>query len=179
MRFLPIGVPYHSHLLEGATERAMAAIESTDASFWAPSNLATAVYHTEDGTDLRQSTDGSLLKSLLTQIFTSPIYWATKATNFPASATHAIDFGTGGASGIGSLSVRNWEGRGIRTIMLGNRATGTGAGKEAWAAGEVARETRWTEKFSPKLVRTRDGKIHIDTPFSRLLSKPPLMIGGM
>lgn len=25
----------------------------------------------------------------------------------------------------------------------------------------------------------RDGRIHIDTPFSRLLSKPPLMVAGM
>lgn len=178
MRFLPIGVPYHSHLLDGATERALAAIESTDAGFWSPSSLAFAVYNTEDGSDLRQATDSSLLKSLFTQIFTSPIYWGSKATNFPETATHAIDFGTGGSSGIGSLCARNWEGRGIRTIMLGNRAEGTGAGKEAWAK-TVPREVRWTEKFSPKLVRTSDGRVHLDTPFSRLLSKPPLMIAGM
>lgn len=181
MRFLPIGVPYHSHLLNGATERALAAIGSTDAQFWSPSSLATAVYHTEDGSDLRKSSDSSLLKSIFDQIFTSPIHWGSKATDFPASATHAIDFGTGGASGIGSLCVRNWEGRGIRTVMLGNRAQGAGAGLEAWNENDklVVGETRWTEKWSPKLVKTKDGKMHIDTPFSRLLAKPPLMIGGM
>ncbi|GAA5936216.1 hypothetical protein JCM1841_007037 [Sporobolomyces salmonicolor] len=179
MRFLPINVPYHSHLLQGATEKAVAAIGSSDASFWSPSALSCAVYNTEDGSDLRQLSSGeALLTSIFAQIFTSPIYWATKATNFPATATHAIDFGTGGSSGIGSLCARNWEGRGIRSIMLGNRGEGVGAGKEAWGS-KVIDEDKWTEKFRPRLVRTSDGKIHIDTPFSRLLSKPPLMVAGM
>ncbi|BGP17655.1 hypothetical protein JCM10213_004639 [Rhodosporidiobolus nylandii] len=177
MRFLPINVPYHSHLLQGATEKAVAAT-SSDASFWEPSSLTFSVYNTEDGSDMRQASTSSLLESVYTQIFTSPIYWASKATAFPASATHAIDFGTGGASGIGSLCVRNWEGRGIRAIMLGNRGEGANAGKEAW--GKVLpTESKWNERFHPKLVRTSDGTIHLDTPFSRLLSKPPLMVAGM
>ncbi|GAA6057216.1 hypothetical protein JCM3770_003265 [Rhodotorula araucariae] len=179
MRFLPINVPYHSHLLAGATEKAVAALADADASFWQPASLQFAVYNTEDGSDMRTHAAPSLLESIFTQIFTSPIYWQSKATNFPASATHAIDFGTGGASGIGSLCARNWEGRGIRVVMLGNRGTGVGAGKEAWGSGEVPVEHKWDDKFHPRLVRTSDGKVHLDTPFSRLLSKPPLMVGGM
>ncbi|KPV74346.1 uncharacterized protein RHOBADRAFT_37342 [Rhodotorula graminis WP1] len=178
MRFLAINVPYHSTLLSGATDKALAALADADGAFWAPSSLTCAVYNTEDGSDMRAASAPSLLESVFTQIFTSPIYWASKATNFPASATHAIDFGTGGASGIGSLCMRNWEGRGIRTVMLGNRATGVGAGKEAWGS-VVPVEHKWDDKFHPRLVRTSDGKVHLDTPFSRLLSKPPLMVGGM
>ncbi|GJN90263.1 hypothetical protein Rhopal_003264-T1 [Rhodotorula paludigena] len=178
MRFLPINVPYHSHLLRGATEKALGAIAERDGSFWQPASLQFAVYNTEDGSDMRQLGAASLLESVFTQIFTSPIYWAAKATDFPATATHALDFGTGGASGIGSLCVRNWEGRGIRTIMLGNRGTGVGAGKEAWG-NAVPTEAKWDERFRPRLVRTSDGRVHLDTPFSRLLSKPPLMVAGM
>ncbi|GAA5834963.1 hypothetical protein JCM5353_003337 [Sporobolomyces roseus] len=179
MRFLPINVPYHSHLLQGATEKAVSAIASKDASSWSPSALTYAVYNTETGDDLRQLSSGEdLLTSIFTQIFTSPIHWQTKATNFPSTATHALDFGTGGSSGIGSLCARNWEGRGIRAIMLGNRGDGAGAGKEAWG-NKVNGEDKWDQKFSPKLVKTSDGKLHIDTPFSRLLSKPPLMVAGM
>lgn len=178
MRFLPIGVPYHSHLLAGATDRALAATSATDSASWSPSDLAFAVYNTEDGSDIRSSTDASFLASLYRMVLESPIFWASKATNFPATATHAIDFGTGGASGIGSLCVRNWEGRGIRTVMIGNRGEGAGCGKEAWGP-TVLRDVRWTEKFRPRLVKTSDGRIHIDTPFSRLLSKPPLMVAGM
>lgn len=177
MRFLPIGVPYHSHLLSGCTARALAALPNAAAA-WKPSSLAFAVYNTEDGTDLRASTSPSFVESLFNQVFCTHIYWYSKATKFPETATHAIDFGTGGASGIGSLCVRNWEGRGIKTILLGNRGDGNGSGKEAWGS-VVLREDRWTEKFRPRLVKTSDGKIHIDTPFSRLLNKPPLMVAGM
>jgi fatty acid synthase subunit beta len=179
MRFIPVGVPYHSHLLEGCTTKALAAMDSNAHAAWSPSDLSFAVYNTFDGTDLRLvSTSADLLKSLFDQVLTAPIFWAAKATAFPESATHALDFGTGGSSGIGSLCVRNWEGRGIRTIMVGNRGEGVGAGTEAWGS-EVKRDSRWTEKFRPRLIKTSDGKIHIDTPFSRLLSKPPLMVAGM
>lgn len=180
MRFLPIGVPYHSHLLAGCTARALAALRAEEASHWTPSDLTFAVYNTHDGTDLRDvKTNLELFSSLFSQVFSEQIYWSEKATQFPSSATHVIDFGTGGASGIGSLCIRNWEGRGIRTILLGNRAEGVGAGKEAWSTGEVLREKRWKDQFSPRLVRTSDGRVHIDTPFSRLLNKPPLMVAGM
>ena len=38
----------------------------------------------------------------------------------------------------------------------------------------------WSKEFAPKLVRTSsDGKVHVDTKFSRLLGKPPLMVAGM
>lgn len=175
MRFLPIGVPYHSKLLEGATERLVAAL---DVSKWRASDLACAVYHTEDGTDLRESQE--LARALADQIFTKELHWATKATAFPDTATHAIDFGTGGASGIGSLSIRNWEGRGIRVAMLGHRGTGSnGPGTEVWTPASIRREQRWDDVYRPKLVRTSDGRVHIDTPMSRLLAKPPLMVAGM
>lgn len=179
MRFLPVGVPYHSHLLDGCTAKALASLPAEDASFWEPSSLAITVYHTEDGSDIRNMQTPSFITSLFDQVFSSPIHWYGKATQFPPTATHAIDFGTGGASGIGSLCVRNWEGRGIRTILLGNRGEGAGAGREAWSSQNFEKDERWEVKFRPRLVKTSDGKIHIDTPFSRLLSKPPLMVAGM
>jgi len=37
----------------------------------------------------------------------------------------------------------------------------------------------WSQEFAPKLTRTFDGKIHIDTRFSQLMGKPPLMVAGM
>jgi malonyl CoA-acyl carrier protein transacylase len=162
------------------------------------------------GSDLRKLSS-SLVTSLCDQIFTSPIHWI-KATSFPDSATHAIDFGPGGASGIGPLTGRNLEGRGVRIIVPGEKGK---VGAEVYAAKGTKPETKWVEKYSPKLVKTkyvsprsspyslslfflrsqpitdrpllrwlhlfliRDGKIHIDTPFSRLLGKPPIMVAGM
>ena len=52
-----------------------------------------------------------------------PIRW-TVATAFPASATHAVDFGPGGLSGIGPFTSRNLEGRGIRVIIVGDKGKG-------------------------------------------------------
>ena len=62
----------------------------------------------------------SITDSLCEQIFVKPIHW-TKATKFPESATHAIDFGPGGMSGIGPLTAKNLDGRGVRVIVVGER----------------------------------------------------------
>lgn len=102
------------------------------------------------GSDLR-SLSTSLVTSLCDQIFTSPIHW-NKATSFPESATHAIDFGPGGASGIGPLTGRNLEGRGIRIVVPGEKGK---VGAEIYAATGAKRETKWVEKFSPRLVKTK------------------------
>ena len=171
-RFLVVGVPYHSSYLQAATPKVINE-DLNNEELWSPSELKLAVYHTETGQDLREI-KSSLTQSLVSQIFTQPIYW-TKATNFPTTATHAIDFGPGGMSGIGPLTQRNWEGRGIRVLIPG--ANGK-TGSEIYQS-TLIREEKWSEKFQPSLVKTKDGKIHLDTPFSRLLGKPPLMVAGM
>jgi fatty acid synthase subunit alpha, fungi type len=60
----------------------------------------------------------------------------------------------------------------------------------------VKYEDWWSRRWGPRLVKTRylhptrvevfvlipllsDGFIHINTPFSRLLGKPPIMVAGM
>ncbi|WRT68297.1 uncharacterized protein IL334_005273 [Kwoniella shivajii] len=172
-RFLPVNVPYHSTYLQGATEK-LSQQDLSGEEFWSPADLAIAVYHTEDGTDLR-NLETSLTDSLSDQIFTKHIHWS-KAINFPSTATHAIDFGPGGNSGIGPLTGRATEGRGVRIVVVGEKGR---AAAELYDANNVKREPIWAKEWSPKLVKTLDGKIHIDTPFSQLLGKPPIMVAGM
>lgn len=93
----------------------------------------------------------SITRSLCDQIFTAPIHWI-KATDFPESATHAIDFGPGGLSGIGPLTARNFDGRGIRVIVVGDKAKGDA---ELYSSLDVKYEDCWAKKFGPSLVRTR------------------------
>jgi hypothetical protein len=93
----------------------------------------------------------SVTRSLCDQIFTSPIHWS-KATDFPESATHAIDFGPGGLSGIGPLTARNLDGRGVRVIVVGDRGKGDA---ELYDARDIKYEDWWSKKWSPSLVRTR------------------------
>lgn len=102
------------------------------------------------GSDLRTITT-SLTSALCDQIFTLPIHWS-KATDFPETATHVIDFGPGGLSGIGPLTARNLDGRGVRVIVAGDKAQGA---VELFDARNVKHEEWWSKKFMPSLVRTR------------------------
>ena len=92
-----------------------------------------------------------MTRALSDQIFTLPIHWSL-ATKFPDTATHAIDFGPGGLSGIGPLTARNLEGRGVRVVVVGDKAKGVA---ELFDAQKVKTEQWWTKKFSPALVQTR------------------------
>jgi len=92
----------------------------------------------------------SITRSLCEQIFTSPIHW-TKATDFPEAATHAVDFGPGGLSGIGPLTAKNFEGRGVHVIVAGDKGKGDA---ELFSSLDVKFEEWWSKKWSPSLVRT-------------------------
>lgn len=94
---------------------------------------------------------GSDLRTLCDQIFTKHIHWST-ATNFPETPTHAIDFGPGGLSDIGLLTSRNLSGRGVCVIVIGERGKGDA---ELYDVQKVNYEERWSKKWGPALVRTR------------------------
>ncbi|KAF8969171.1 fatty acid synthase [Flammula alnicola] len=173
IRFLVVGVPYHSQYLVDATEKLIEE-DLEGEELWDAKDLKIPVYNTEDGSDMRQLSS-SITRSLCEQIFTSPIHW-TKATDFPETATHAIDFGPGGLSGIGPLTARNFDGRGVRVIVVGEKGKGDA---ELYSSLGVKSEEWWSKKWSPSLLRTSDGELHLDTPFSRLLGKPPIMVAGM
>ncbi|KAJ3916064.1 fatty acid synthase [Lentinula edodes] len=173
VRFLVVGVPFHSVYLGEATDKLLSE-DLKGEELWKPEELRIPVFNTEDGKDLRASKT-SITRSLCNQIFTSPIHW-TEATNFPKSATHALDFGPGGLSGIGPLTARNFDGRGVRVIVIGERGKGDA---ELYDSTTVQREDNWGEKYAPRLVKSGDGTVHLDTPFSRLLGKPPIMVPGM
>ncbi|KAJ7158521.1 fatty acid synthase [Mycena filopes] len=173
VRFLVVGVPYHSAYLGGATEKLIEE-DLGGEELWQAADLTIPVFNTEDGADLRQLPT-SITRSLCEQIFTRPIHWSA-ATAFPESATHAVDFGPGGLSGIGPLTAKNLDGRGVRVIVVGDRAKGDA---ELYDSQNVKYEEWWSKKFAPGLVKTSDGTMYLDTPFSRLLGKPPIMVAGM
>ncbi|KAJ7082201.1 hypothetical protein B0H15DRAFT_993961 [Mycena belliarum] len=117
----------------------------------------------------------SITRSLCDQIFTQPIHWSA-TTNFPESATHAVDFGPGGLSGIRPLTARNLDGRGGCVIVVADRAKGDA---ELYNSQNVKYEEWWSKRFASGSVKTSDGTMYIDTPFLRLLGKPPIMAAGM
>jgi hypothetical protein len=55
-------------------------------------------------------------------------------------------------SGIGPLTARNFDGRGIRVIVIGDKGKGDA---ELYDSQKVRYEEWWSKKWGPKLVRTR------------------------
>ncbi|PWN49501.1 hypothetical protein IE53DRAFT_363101 [Violaceomyces palustris] len=167
MNFLPVGVPFHSSYLEGATEKMIKEDYGGAADLWEGADLAVPVFNTEDGSDMRSYPKGTIVSSIADQIFVKPIRW-TKATDLPKTATHLIDFGTGGLSGIGGLTARNLEGRGVRVLI----PSGTHpASAELYDVSKVKTEQRWIDLWQPKLVKTFNGTLKLDTPFSRMVAR--------
>ncbi len=59
----------------------------------------------------------TLFPDLSRMITADSVEWE-KATVFP-NATHILDFGPGGISGLGVLTNRNKDGTGVRVILAG------------------------------------------------------------
>lgn len=75
-----------------------------------------------------------------------------KATNFPKSATHVLDFGPGGLGGISPLTARTFDGKGVRVIVIGERGKGDA---EFYSSVVIKREDNRGEKYAPRLVKNK------------------------
>ncbi|KAK0643318.1 acyl transferase domain-containing protein [Cercophora newfieldiana] len=179
-RFLPISAPFHSKYLAKAT--ATIAEDLKDIQIDARS-LGIPVFDTNTGKDLRDEVKGNVVPALVRMITSDPVNWE-KATVFPG-ATHILDFGPGGISGLGVLTSRNKEGTGVRVILAGTvngTASEVGYKSELFDRDEehaVKFSVDWVKEYGPKLVKTSSGKTYVDTKMSRLLGLPPLLVAGM
>jgi len=179
-RFLPITAPFHSKYLEQAT--ALLAEDLKDIYIDAQS-LGIPVYDTNSGKDLRIDVTGNVVPALVRMITSDPVHWE-KATVFPG-ATHILDFGPGGISGLGILTSRNKEGTGVRVILAGTvngTVTEVGYKPELFDRDEehaVKYAVDWVKEYGPRLVKTSSGRTYVDTKMSRLTGLPPLVVAGM
>jgi fatty acid synthase subunit beta len=178
-RFLPITAPFHSKYLSEAT--ALIDEDLKDISIDS-SDLGIAVFDTNTGKDLREI-KGNVVPALIRLITRDPVNWE-KATVFP-DATHILDFGPGGISGLGVLTSRNKEGSGVRVILAGTvegSMTEVGYKPEVFDRDEenaVKYAIDWVKEFGPRLVTTKGGRTYLDTKMSRLLGLPPIVVAGM
>ncbi|KAI2633682.1 beta subunit of fatty acid synthase [Hypomontagnella submonticulosa] len=179
-RFLPITAPFHSKYLADATKLIDEDLEDIEID---SSSLGIAVFNTCTGADLRDEVEGNIVPSLVRMITRDPVNWE-KATVFPG-ATHVLDFGPGGISGLGILTSRNKEGTGVRVILAG---TIDGAAQEVGYKSElfdrdeehaIVYANDWVKEYGPRLVKTSNGRTYVDTKMSRLLGVPPIMVAGM
>lgn len=177
-RFLPIFAPFHSHLLEPATDVILADCAALKLSF-AAADLKIPVYDTYSGEPLLGADITPRVVECITKL---PVHWE-QATDF--ESTHLLDFGPGGVSGLGMLTHRNKEGTGSRVIFAGaiDNAVDDDYGfkQEIFnrSADSIKWAPNWLDEYKPRLVKTSAGKVYVDTKFSRLLGRAPLMVPGM
>ncbi|EYE93327.1 tetrafunctional fatty acid synthase subunit FAS1 [Aspergillus ruber CBS 135680] len=181
-RFLPITAPFHSQYLSSAYDRILEDLNAAKIQIPAKT-LAIPVYGTRTGEDLRSSSaDNDVVPALVRMITHDPVDWE-QATVFP-NATHIVDFGPGGISGLGVLTNRNKDGTGVRVILAG-AIDGTngevGYKPELFDRDEHAVQYAidWVKEFGPRLVKNAAGQTFVDTKMSRLLGIPPIMVAGM
>ncbi|CCD27159.1 tetrafunctional fatty acid synthase subunit FAS1 NDAI_0J02670 [Naumovozyma dairenensis CBS 421] len=176
-RFLPVTSPFHSHLLIPAMD-CIAKDLSTHNIEFNESDLKIPVYDTFDGKNLKDHSS-SIAERIVDCIIRLPVNWET-TTKF--SSTHILDFGPGGASGLGVLTHRNKDGTGVRIIVAGtldiNPDDDYGFKQELFE-NTLKFNPNWLKEFHPKLVKNKVGKIFVETKFSKLLGRPPLLVPGM
>lgn len=173
-RFLRVTVPFHCALLKEATNAVVHDLRALGAA----SKLGIPVFDTYDGKELADSNVERRAVELITEL---PVKWE-EATRF--KGTHILEFGPGGSAGLALLTSRNKEGTGERVIAVGEfqvpSSTGLGVKSELFDCNDtsVKYASDWRREFSPQLVKW-GGKLLVDTKFSRLLARPPLMVAGM
>ncbi|KAI9818700.1 MAG: beta subunit of fatty acid synthetase [Thelocarpon impressellum] len=179
-RFLPITAPFHSSYLAEATKLIEKDLRDITIS---SKSLAIPVLETNTGKDLGKEGSSNIVPTLVRLITHDPVNWE-KATTFP-NATHILDFGPGGISGLGVLTNRNKEGTGVRVILAGamdGTNTEVGYKPELFDRDEenaVKYAVDWVKEHGPRLVKTSAGQTFVDTKMSRLLGLPPVMVAGM
>lgn len=178
--FLPITAPFHSKYLADATELINNDLKDITID---SKSLGIPVFDTNTGADLRDGVNGNIIPTLVRLITLDPVNWE-KATVFP-QATHVLDFGPGGISGLGILTSRNKEGTGVHVILAGSlngTVTEVGYKAELFDRDEehaIKYAVDWVEEFGPRLVTTSSGETIVDTKMSRLLGIPPIVVAGM
>ena len=179
-RFLPITSPFHSTYLNEAYKHIMEDLKEVEISV---KDLAIPLFNTATGVDVRQEGEDNTVPALVRMITEDPVNW-DKATIFP-KATHIVDFGPGGISGLGVLTSRIKEGTGVRVILSGaldGTNTEVGYKTELFdrdSEHAVKYAVDWVKEHRPKLVKTSVGQTFVDTKMSRLLGVPPVMVAGM
>ena len=179
-RFLPITTPFHSRYLTEAYKHILEDLKDVKIT---TNQLGIPVFNTCSGLDIREESQENVVPALVHMITQDAVNWE-KATVFP-KATHLVDFGPGGVSGLGVLTNRNKEGTGVRVILAGaidgtNNEVGYKA--ELFDRDEehaVKYAVDWVKEHGPKLVKTSAGQSFVDTKMSRLLGLPPVMVAGM
>jgi fatty acid synthase subunit beta len=176
-RFLPISSPFHVSSLSRVTRVVMEDLREVKIN---SSCLGIPVYHTFTGEDISNVGNFDIVPVLVRMITEETVRWES-ATLFEG-ATHIIEFGPGGPSGIGALTARIKDGAGVRVVLADRMevAHDLGCNVELFSPREsdIQYGTNWAEEYQPRLVCAA-GRTMVETRLSRQLGVPPIIVGGM
>jgi fatty acid synthase subunit alpha len=181
-KYLRASVPFHSQHLTSAVKLLTNDMKTLGIEFSAK-NLVVPVYSTLNGEDLRAHSN--LTETLIQLQCTAHVDWTAVLKNVIGKVTHVIDWGPGLESGIGNTTQRELEGYGIQIVLAGavqsrNRALADKSVLFDCRSHCIPTAVNWGSQYAPKLIKRKsDGKIFIDTKFTRAVGKPPLMLAGM
>ncbi|EKG18861.1 hypothetical protein MPH_03877 [Macrophomina phaseolina MS6] len=175
--FLPISSPFHVPSLSRVTRAVMEDLREVKIN---SSCLGIPVYHTLTGEDISNVGNFDLVPVLVRMITEEPVRWEL-ATRFEG-ATHIVEFGPGGPSGIGALTSRMKDGTGVHVILADRMDVSgdLGCKVELFSPrdSDIHYGTNWAEEYQPRLVCAA-GRTMVDTRLSRQLGVPPIIVGGM
>ncbi|TLD11433.1 hypothetical protein PspLS_11918 [Pyricularia sp. CBS 133598] len=190
MRFLPVSIPCHHHLLQNAVpiieaDLQRAGIEVRSQGLLLPVNQTNDGRHVAALCSENAEADNDVVPFLIRAVTTNPVDWREVA--FP-SATHIVDFGPGGVSGVGALTMDNLSGSGARVIVVGRTGLQIPNQPDMGSLVELydrrdeslGWSVNWPKEFAPSLLRVGSGQtLHIGTRMASLLGLPPVMVAGM
>ncbi|WP_225872095.1 type I polyketide synthase [Scrofimicrobium canadense] len=147
--FLPVSTPFHSPLEESAYEQVLRWAEAC-------------------GMDLE------LVRHLASAVLVQPVNWPSElARALGAGAQWFLDLGPGAT--LGRIISANLMGRGHGVI-----AAGSAAERDEFLRGgfEPTPAQNWGD-FAPGLLELPTGEVVLDTKFSRLTGRSPVLLAGM
>jgi len=181
--YFPVYGPYHTaHYMRPVAEVLGRDLQRLGIRFNGV-DLAIPVHSTETGENLQGRED--LTQELVRLQSTGRVDWrrALSAASSENGVTHLLDFGPGESAGIGAITARLKEGAGVQVILAGSLQSGRGlldrgAVYDSRPAA-VTQALHWGQRFSPRLVRLRDGTLMVDNHFTRSYGRPPVIQAGM
>lgn len=121
MSFLPVSVPFHCPLLEGAVDKIMCDLDR--AELRSLKDLTGAAFHgipiwsTNDNESLADRKN--IMHALVSMQTVQPVHWGLTCRKLVAlGVSHVVDFSRGGAaSSFARLTQRNLDGTGIQVLL--------------------------------------------------------------
>lgn len=173
-QFLPISAAFHTPYLNVVTTRVLDALGHQQFS---GDELGISLFHTTTGEDLSTWGARDIMESLVRMITVEVVDWPKACHSFQAS--HILDFGPGRVS---MLNQRMTEGTGVRIILasqISPPSKEVGGKSDIFGSIMPTVAPDWGALYRPRLTRSEDGKVRIETKMSRLFGVPPIMVAGM